>query len=742
MKKTHLLVFTLFWCSMSFSLDFVSGGIAYNVTSPTTVSVVPISGPGSTTAGYSGNIIIPSTVTDTGTSFSYSVTTIAYYAFYNCPGLTSVIIPDSATTIQNFAFQESDDLTSVTIGNSVTTIGNHAFFRCSSLTSVTIPDSVITIGNVAFYECTGLTSVTIGNSVTTIEDQAFYKCAALSSVSIPYSVTYIGGSAFAFCSGLTSISIPNSLTSISGGLFQNCTGLTSVSIPDSVTVIGGAAFQGCNSLTSVSIPDSVTDIWGSAFQDCTSLTGVYVPYAVTTIGNSAFKNCTGLTWISIPVSIIGGSAFQNCTSLTTITIVSSVTSIEDYAFAGCTGLTSVSVNLEIPLDITPSVFDGVPISTIPLYVPSGSEEVYDWTAVWTDFLSPIVMILYADTDGDGYGNPLVSMGASGPIVGFVLDNTDCDDTNAGVNPGATEIAYDGIDNNCDGNLDEGFPLLLTSLRSAVCGTTLPFIYTSVGTPYVPVPGITGYRFKAKNMTTLAEQTIDRGLYNWFRLTQLPVYDYATTYEVSVELQRSGVWLGYYGSTCIITTPGIPIINQCGLTLSAGSALTTTALTGVTQYTFKVTNVALGTFQTFDKPSNVLIVNQIPGYLATTAYSVSVAIKTALGTLSAFGTACEINPAPAARFGNSVEPSTGLVTDFKAVGAPNPFETNFTLSVTTVCDAKVQVAVYDMIGKQLESREVTAQEATALEVGVNYPSGVYNVIVSQGANVKSLRMIKR
>jgi hypothetical protein len=280
----------------------------------------------------------------------------------------------------------------------------------------------------------------------------------------------------------------------------------------------------------------------------------------------------------------------------------------------------------------------------------------------------------------------------------------------------------------------------TNLNSAVCGTTLPFIYSSVATPYVPVSGITGYRFKAKNMTTLAEQTIDRGLFNWFRLNQLPVYDFATTYEVSVELQRNGVWLGYYGNPCSITTPGVPVINQCGQTIAAGGALTTTALTGVTQYTFQVTNIAASTTQTFNKPSNILIVNQIPGYLATTSYSVSVAIKTANGVLSAFGVACEINPAPATRFGTSVATKTG--TEFKAVGAPNPFESNFTLSVTTVSDEKVQIAVYDMIGKQLESKEVTAEQANALEVGVNYPSGVYNVIVSQGANVKSLRMIKR
>lgn len=42
--------------------------------------------------------------------------------------------------------------------------------------------------------------------------------------------------------------------------------------------------------------------------------------------------------------------------------------------------------------------------------------------------------------------------------GYTLDDGDCDDTNASVNPGATEICGDIYDNNCDGNLNEGCSL--------------------------------------------------------------------------------------------------------------------------------------------------------------------------------------------------------------------------------------------------------------------------------------------
>ncbi len=61
---------------------------------------------------------------------------------------------------------------------------------------------------------------------------------------------------------------------------------------------------------------------------------------------------------------------------------------------------------------------------------------------------------FADTDNDGYGDAAISQTACTAPVGFVTDGTDCDDSNAAVNPGATEVC-DEIDDNCDGQIDEG-----------------------------------------------------------------------------------------------------------------------------------------------------------------------------------------------------------------------------------------------------------------------------------------------
>jgi uncharacterized protein (TIGR03382 family) len=57
---------------------------------------------------------------------------------------------------------------------------------------------------------------------------------------------------------------------------------------------------------------------------------------------------------------------------------------------------------------------------------------------------------YADTDGDGYGDPATRRLLCVPGAGLVEDGSDCDPHDAEVHPGATEVADDGVDQDCDG----------------------------------------------------------------------------------------------------------------------------------------------------------------------------------------------------------------------------------------------------------------------------------------------------
>jgi len=60
---------------------------------------------------------------------------------------------------------------------------------------------------------------------------------------------------------------------------------------------------------------------------------------------------------------------------------------------------------------------------------------------------------YADTDGDGYGDPAATDDACSAPTGFVSDDTDCDDTDSAVHPAASEVC-NGTDDDCDGDIDD------------------------------------------------------------------------------------------------------------------------------------------------------------------------------------------------------------------------------------------------------------------------------------------------
>jgi hypothetical protein len=62
---------------------------------------------------------------------------------------------------------------------------------------------------------------------------------------------------------------------------------------------------------------------------------------------------------------------------------------------------------------------------------------------------------YLDADEDGYGDPKAGEAACTQPKGHVADGSDCDDADAAVNPAASEVCYDGFDNNCDETDGEG-----------------------------------------------------------------------------------------------------------------------------------------------------------------------------------------------------------------------------------------------------------------------------------------------
>ncbi len=260
---------------------------------------------------------------------------------------------------------------------------------------------------------------------------------------------------------------------------------------------------------------------------------------------------------------------------------------------------------------------------------------------------------FVDGDGDGYGNGAQATICYGATIPFgytaVSLGLDCNDAIAAINPGHVEVLYNGVDDNCDGQLDEGHQIV-SQIQPVQCGTTLVQMNSLISA--ISLPQCTSYRFEVTNTDTNLVQVIVRGL-QFFSLDMLASYDYATTYSIRVELQRNGVWLGYYGPSCLVSSPAVLAPNgaaqitpsQCGITLpSVSTLISTTSLAGVTSYRFRITNIsdltAPNQVQTIDRPLQWFSLTMLPTFNYGTTYLIEVAVKTN-GVFSGFGSPCQI-----------------------------------------------------------------------------------------------------
>ncbi|WP_416223659.1 DUF6443 domain-containing protein, partial [Tenacibaculum ascidiaceicola] len=166
---------------------------------------------------------------------------------------------------------------------------------------------------------------------------------------------------------------------------------------------------------------------------------------------------------------------------------------------------------------------------------------------------------YRDDDGDGYGNPNERILSSTKPYRYTGNRDDCNDNNPNIHPGALEIC-DGIDNDCDGLIDEA-PKPATPSTPTItknCGNT-------VLTRGTPPSGITWYWQSNSSGTSTSNSSTS--------ITRTS----GTIYYLRGKNNTTGCWgtsrSVSYTVNYIPSTPSTPTITKnCGNTvLTKGSS---------------------------------------------------------------------------------------------------------------------------------------------------------------------------
>ena len=281
----------------------------------------------------------------------------------------------------------------------------------------------------------------------------------------------------------------------------------------------------------------------------------------------------------------------------------------------------------------------------------------------------------------------------------------------------------------------------TKVLAAFCGTTLPQLATKIGAEIVT--NATGYRFEvtAGGSTT----TYDSSAYN-FRLTDINGgVAYGTTYTIRVAALINGVY-GNYGTSCDVSTPAltagaIPTTKIqdtfCGTTLASNTTkIAAQVITTASGYRFEITSN--GTTTVYNSSTyNFRLADSGVTVTAGTVYSIRVAALVN-GVYGNYGASCDVTTPAAGGFAKMIVNNDG---EFSAVAYPNPFDNTFALKVNGSQES-INITVYDMMGKLVETRIVNASVIESLSLGQNYSTGIYNVLVAQGENTKAIRLVRK
>ncbi len=140
--------------------------------------------------------------------------------------------------------------------------------------------------------------------------------------------------------------------------------------------------------------------------------------------------------------------------------------------------------------------------------------------------------------------------------------------------------------------------------------------------------------------------------------------------------------------------------------------------------------------TKDNVLRTFSLNQFVGLLSNTIYNVDVSVEIG-GVFGSYGPVCTITTPLVLRTSNDESHP-----DFNAVAYPNPSSDSFKIDLISDSKEEIEIRVYDMLGKLIETEKIQLFNLPDYEVGAKYSSGVYSIVVTQAENIEVIKVIKR
>jgi Secretion system C-terminal sorting domain len=286
----------------------------------------------------------------------------------------------------------------------------------------------------------------------------------------------------------------------------------------------------------------------------------------------------------------------------------------------------------------------------------------------------------------------------------------------------------------------------------VCGTQITQIETNLFTQNVPATTL--YSFEVRTGGAFPSGTVlgtypgnSNPAYPYqFNLNFSPIQPNTTYWIRPASYQLAGQWV--YGNTCQITTPPAP--TSCIYNPVSGSITTSTwnpidarIITNqfglsATSYRFTATVGGIPFGPQVTKANPRFTLRDFGANQTNTNTTFTITVETFWnGAWQLCPTTYTITTANVI-----TRQSENGIDIFEASTYPNPFSDNFKLDINTSSEDKIELAVYDMLGRQMETRTIQVSDLDTQEIGNNYASGVYNLIIKQADNIKTLRVIKR